>query len=96
MTIDEQVYLYLLTKGNKRIVGGVPYRLIEFDRLSFFWKELGLNKFDLEKCHKDWQEEIWLTHLGIEKAKNETTVNAKAHASMMPQTRKNVHIEKLI
>jgi hypothetical protein len=48
------VLKYLSLKGDKRFVTGVPIRLIEFQRLAFFWEKFGLNKFDLVECDPQW------------------------------------------
>jgi len=69
-TVENTVLKYLSLKGDKRFTTGVPIRLIEFNRLTFFWDKLGLNKFDLEKCDPKWCDEIYQVHLGVENYKS--------------------------
>lgn len=69
---------YLSLKGDKRFVTGVPIRLIEFQRLAFFWDKFGLNKFDLEDCDPLWCEEIYQTHMGLESFKSNAQAEIQA------------------
>lgn len=50
---------------------GPPTRLIEYQKLNFFWKELGLNKFDLGQCSQAWLEDMWTVHIGMGKVQKE-------------------------
>lgn len=86
--------MFLGSKGNI-IFSGLPPRLLEYNRLSFFWKEFGLNRFDLEECSSAWVEEIYAVHLGIEKVKNQQSQNAPSGTSKTMKG-KNVIVNKLL
>lgn len=64
--IDQQVLLYLQTRGEKKFNVGIPHRLVEVSKLKWFWKTLGLNKVDLLKLHPEWLDEIYLTGIGFD------------------------------
>jgi hypothetical protein len=70
MPLDDQVFVFLQTKGNLKFSGAPHPRLFEYNKLSLFWDKLGLNRFDLEKLHPDWISDMYLVILGSEKHKN--------------------------
>lgn len=67
----------MTAKGNKRVCPGLPPRLIEYNKLSYFWEKFGLNKFDLEKCSPEWVSEMYSVGLGVDKARAEGRENAQ-------------------
>jgi hypothetical protein len=69
-------------------------RLIESQKLRFFWKEFGLTKFDLARCTQEWLEDMWMVHLGIEKVKS--NVNSSGATSKSSGAFKNKRVEKLL
>lgn len=94
MALDDQVSVYLGSKGNIHF-GGLPPRLLEYNRLAFFWSTFGLDKFKLDQCTPEWVEEIYSVHLGIERVKNQ---QAQSVSSVAPKTMKgkNVIVNKLL
>lgn len=70
MSVEDHVIQFLSTKGDPRFVTGAPYRLFEYNKLHKFWKEFGLNKFDLQKCSMEWINEMLDVITAIEKYKS--------------------------
>ncbi len=70
LPIGDQVFQYLISKGAPKLCAGVPYRLIEYNKLRTMWEKLGLNKFDLDRCSPEWISEILGVIDGIERAKS--------------------------
>lgn len=66
VSIEEQTTLFLSSKGNPKIVGGPPYRLIELNKLKWFWKNLGLTKLQLQEMSPDWIGEIYSVGLTVD------------------------------
>lgn len=64
--LEEQVTLYLSSKGSSKVVGGPPYRLMELNKLKWFWKNLGLNKQDLLEMNNDWVQEMYSVGLTVD------------------------------
>lgn len=71
MPLDDQVYYFLSSKGSSKLSAGLPPRLLEYNKLKFFWKNFGLNKHDLLKEDPKWVEEVFLVGLGVNKVENE-------------------------
>lgn len=71
MELDEQVYLFLASKNNPRLSAGIPPRLLEYNKLKFFWTNFGLNKHDLLKEDPKWVEEIFTVGSGVRRYENE-------------------------
>lgn len=76
MSLEEHVKRYLGSRGNKRVCAGPPPRLLEYNKLKFFWTNFGLNKYDLEKVDPRWVDEMFVVGIAAESAKYEA-VNAQ-------------------
>lgn len=69
--------MYINGRGDKRFSESPHPRLVEYNRLTFFWEKFGLNKFDLEKLSPEWKDEMYLVNLGLERVKNQQKSEAK-------------------
>ena len=82
MPLDTLVYLYLSSKGNKKVVAGAPIPLLTYQKLSFAAKELHLNKVQIDKhIGMEFIDQMYLVHLGIERYKS-TKMNEMSTAQV--------------
>lgn len=86
--------MFVESRGNGKLTAGAPVELLQFSKLRFFWKELGLNFRDLAELNNpEWQEKMWAVHLGLETAKNNVIEQARRASASKSG---NKRIEKLL
>lgn len=90
------MYLYLAAKGNSKVTSSSPHpRLIEYNRLTFFWDKFGLNKFDLENVSDEWKSAMYLVSAGVERARNASSSGAAAGTTVINSS-KTKQVKKLM
>lgn len=65
---------------------------MEYNRLTFFWEKLGLNKFDLQECDPRWCDEMHQVHMAI----REHEANSRATDTPAQTVKGGKLIQKLL